>query len=294
MGTSSSYAGPTGKSPLLPPWAPEPPSPEPPPDDTGALPFPADDAGATGLVVTSPLSSAVLRLPALSLPTVSWQLPKAALSRIARAAAGASLATVARGYVRAHGTPRTAAAAALQGRATTARLGGFLASGVNNGFAQAAVEIGLQPYLGQDAEYVLAGFIDLLAPDGALLEDAAARAALIETSVELFERYAVADGGIAALDAMDVDGMCEMVSLSVTNYVNARLQEELIVRVERGTLPEAEANALMDQLKEFIASVVAFDLRDKDVLAMDWEGTDGQAFVDSLFEAGYELLGGAQ
>lgn len=285
MGTSSSYSGPTGTPPLLPPWAPDPfPAPAP-PDPQNPL------AGPDG----APAPLVPLPLPQMPQPSqVAWQLPKAALSRLARGAAGASLATVARAYVRAHGGPRTAAAAAVQGRATTARLGGFLASGLQNGFVQAATSIGLAPYLGQDAESILAAFIDVLAPDGALLEDAAARTALIETSIELFESYSVADAGIAGLDAMDSEGVREIVCLSVTNYVNARLQEELVSRVERATLPENEANALMDQLRDFVASVVKLDLRDVDVIATDWNGSEGGAIVASIYAAGYTLLGDAQ
>ncbi len=302
MGTSSSYTGPIGKPPLLPPWAPDPfPTPEPAPPEPLKPPEPPEQLGKPNPIGSKPeiipdaLGSGAKGLPTpMQLPQVEWRMPKSALSRVARGAAATSLASVAHAYVRAHGGSRPAAASAVQGRATTARLAGFLAAGKQTGFAQAATVIGLQPLLGQDAESFLAAFIDLLAPDGAMLEEAAARTAFIETSIELFERYEVAEKGISGLDAIDAEGIWDIVSLSVTNYVNARLQQELVSRVERAMLPEHEANLLMDQLKDFVASVVHFDLRDRDVLVIDWGGTEGATIVASIYATGYELLGDAQ
>jgi hypothetical protein len=156
-----------------------------------------------------------------------------------------------------------------------------------------ASNVGLEPFLGRDAEYVLAAFIDMIAPEGSLREEAVARAAIIETCTELFDQYDVTVGGIDALDTMDVEGMKAIVALSITNYVNVRLQEELVNRIERSTLNEEEANVLMLEIKHFIAGVVRLDLREIDVLALDWNGPEGHRVVERIYETGYEMLGGA-
>lgn len=289
MGTSSSYPGPTGRNPLLPPWADE--QPLPPPDETpdeGNEEQPADDADAD-----EPRDVAPQDETTQPEPLVSWRAPKSIMTRWVHGSGPASLRSVARSYVSASGGPRGASAASRQGRASTARIGGFLADGLRNGFAQAARNLGLQNFVGRDAQFVLASFIDLLAPDGALREDAAARKAVIETMSELFERFDVETSGLDALDSLDPAGMLELVQISVTNYVNERFQQELVFRIEHGAISEGEANDLSAEVKGFIAGIVRIDLRGTDPMALNWQGPEGTAFVERVYRAAYSLFGEA-
>lgn len=287
MGTSSSYGGPTGRNPLLPPWAdgggagpngdapgggPAPP----PPGDGNAPPY---DGSPTPMPLPVPM------------PSVSWSGPKGIVTRIANGSTSSTYRSASRSYVRAHGGSRTASRSARSGRTTTARLGGFLAGVVTTGVAGAARALGIRDLVGLDAQSLLAAFIDLLAPAGALLEEAIARKALIETMSELFERYDVETDGPTALDRMDEDGMREVIVLSVTNYVNERFQQELVNCVERGSVSEREANELIDEAKEFIAGVVEIDLEGVDLVTFDWEGEEGRRFVEDIYQTAYSLLG---
>lgn len=284
MGTSSSYPGPPGTTPLLPPWADEPlPVPEDPqPDDEGSENPPDADEPRDGEMQDG--------LGSLD-PLVSWRGPKALMTRWARGSDSVSLGSVARSYVRASGGPRGAAASSVHGRATTARIGGFLADGLRNGFAQAAQNLGLGDLVGRDAQFVLASFIDLLVPDGALLEGAAARKAGIETLSELFRRFDVETNGLDALDALDPTGMLELVELSVTNFVNERFQQELVFRIEKGAISEQRANKLSGEVKGFIAGIVRLDLRNVDPVGFGWRGAQGAAFVARIYREAYALLG---
>lgn len=285
MGTSSSYGGPVGKHPLLPPWADE--LAEGPIDqagDDGPQPFPEE------LPSDGPLPDR----PPASLPVpddlIPWSNPKSALTRRARGNSNVSWGTVTRRYVQASGGPKRAAASARAGGAATSRLGGFLANGLRNGFVEAARRLGVQNLIGRDAQFVLAAFIDLIAPDGSLREEAIARKAVIETMAEWFERYEVDANGIEVLDRMTPDGMRDLIVLSVTNYVNARFQQELLSRIELGTLSERDANVLADEAKGFIASVVNIDVGSVDLVALNWEGPEGQQFIDGVYTAAYGLL----
>lgn len=283
MGTSSSYGGPSGRTPLLPPWAEDPLDGVPPGEPVQP---PPGDAGQ-GEPVPTPVA-----------PEVTWRAPKRALSRLARGAGGGApsggLRALGRSYVRAAGGPRTATTAARAGRATTARLGGFLAAGIRDGFRPTVERLGLQGLLGQDVQIVLAAFVDLLAPDGALLEAAAARTALIDTLQAVFERYDVGADGVEALDRMDAVALGEVVELSVVNYVNARMQQELANRIERGTLPEAEANRLMIEIRDFIGEIVKLDFAGVDLVQLDWDGPAGRRLVAGVYEEAYRLLGEAE
>ncbi len=196
-----------------------------------------------------------------------------------------------RSYVRASGGARTAASAAISGRAATARLGGVFAAGIRDGFAVIAERFDLQILVGQDAETILVEFIELLAPDGASVEEAAARRAIIETLDEVFLAFGVETDGLAALDRLDAEAVVGIIMLSVVNYVNARLQFELVNQLEAGRIPEADANRLMGEIRGFIRETVRYDFADVDVVAVDWEGPEGQQLVARLYEAGYALLG---
>jgi hypothetical protein len=285
MGTSSSYPGPPGTTLLLPPWADEPLVPEdlqPDGDDSENAPDtdePADGNTRDGLDMLEPL--------------VSWRGPKTLMTRWARGDDSVSLGSVGRSYVGASGGSRGATASSFSGRATTARIGGFLADGLRNGFAQAARNLGLGNLVGRDAQFVLASFIDLLVPAGALLEAAAARKAGIETMSELFRRFDVETNGLAALDALDPTGMLEVVELSVTNFVNERFQQELVSRIERGAISEQRANTLSSEVKGFITGIVKLDLRGVDPVGFDWRGAPGASFVARIYRAAYSLLGDA-
>lgn len=275
MGTSTPYPGPTGPIPLLPPWVDDAD-----PDDGSPGEDGEDNEGPDG------------PQPTPTQPQVTWSAPKSGMTRWARGAGSRTLRPVARDFVAASGGSGTAARAASAGRASTGRLGRFLASGSRGGFAAAAALLGLGDLIGRDAQFVLAAIVDAIAPVGALREDAIARVAMIETLADLFERCDVEAGGIAALDALDADGVGQVIMLSIVNYVYTGFQQVLVSRVERNATSEQEANDLMAQAKEFFASVLRLDLAGIDVIAVDWQGPEGQRIVTRLYEAAYALLGG--
>lgn len=74
-------------------------------------------------------------------------------------------------YVRAKGGARRAAAQARSGRASTARLGGFLSDVAARGFTEAARSLGLE-VIGQAADVVLAAILNAIAPAGNTDDDA--------------------------------------------------------------------------------------------------------------------------
>lgn len=288
MGTSSSYPGPTRRPPLLPPWAnqPLPPEPLPPPDPEELLPEP--QAPADIALGEAPVSPA----PIPALPS-TWRGPKTAVGKMVGGGGPAALTSAARSYVRSSGGPRGAAGTAVSGRRSTSRLGGFLSSVAGGGVSRTAAALGLTNLLGRDAQSVLAAFIDLLAPAGNIREEAIARKAIIETLSELFSRFDVEHRGVEVLDNMTGDDVSAIVALSITNYVNARFQQELVNRIERGAISERDANMFASQIREYIETNIRLDLQGTDTLRLDWEGPAGTAFVDLQYIKAYELLGDA-
>lgn len=277
MGTSSSYKGPTGRNPLLPPWTPDPPMPEPenlpPPDDNADQP-----------------DAAPPRPPVILPPQVSWSGAKGIVSRMGNGRPTGSWKSAYRSYTKARGGARTAARTSTAGRSSTARLGSFLSSAVRNGFSEAVRSVGLAQFIGRDVQYLLAALIDVIAPNGSLLEEAAARKAMIETLIDLFNRYEVEQQGVEALESIDADGMKDILTISITNYIYERFEQELFNCLEKGSVSESTANDLAEEAKEFIAGIVSIDMSEIDVVTFGWEDAEGQKFVESLYQTAYSLL----
>lgn len=262
MGTSSSYGGPRGPGGLLPPWL-------------------DDDAPPPG--------------PDPALPQPSWRGPKVILGRLARTGgtpSPAGLRSLGRSYVRANGGSARAAAGASAGRAMTGRLAAFVAGVASDGVVATLVRLGLERLIGADAGTVIAALTDWLGQDGALLEEVAARDAAIQTMTDLAERCALYEEGVDGFTRLGADDLGAVVELSIANYLDARLQRDLIRQIERGTLSDGEAVQLMEEIRSFILADVRLTLEVSDPLAIDWQGAEGRALVRQLYARAYAVLGG--
>lgn len=220
---------------------------------------------------------------------VSWRAPKSTITRYARGTSP-SLRSTFRSYVAAHGGGRGAARANIAGRRSTRSVFGFLSDAARNGVAAAAERIGLRDLVGRDAQSVLAALIDILAPDGALLEEAAARAAVIDTMTELFDALDIETNGIEALDRLSEEELARAFEICICNVIEARFTEELANRVERAAIDETEANRTLTEIRDYIRGIVALDLEGVRLLDIDWNGNEGAAFVESWMAAAYAVL----
>lgn len=268
MGTSSSYGGPRGRGGLLPPWV----------DDDVPPPLP----GVPGV-------------PGIPGPT--WRGPKTILGRIARSGGTPSpdtLRGLGRSYVRASGGSERAAAGAVAGRAATGRLAAFATGVARDGLATTLARLGLQQLLGEDAGSAVIALVDWFAPDGALLEEAAARDATIWTLSELSDQYGIAEDGLGGFAQIGPADIVQILETSIANYLDARIQRDLLNRVERGSLDEVAAMQLSDDIKGFIRAQVRLTLEIQDPLAVDWQGREGRTLMRRLYADAYAILGGEE
>lgn len=296
MGTSSSFGGPTGRNPLLPPWAQDgggPPDLGPPPGDEPV----ADDTppNTPNDGEDSPPGTPPASLPILTptVPSVSWAAGKRGMTAYTSSRGDrSSLRGAANRYVGARGGGRTAARAAQAGRTSTARIGGFLSGVASRGFAEAARALGLSAVLGRNVDQVLAAIANALAPEGATQEEAVARQAVNDTLSYLYERYGLGDGDLTKLDVMDRAGVAEALAVSVTAYVYYRWVQELGRKIEENAYTAAEAVRLERDVRAFIAETVRLDLTRVDPLTLDWGGPAGQRFVEQIYADAYDMLEG--
>jgi len=283
MGTSNSSTGPKGNQPnLLPPWAPEGPLPPAPP---ASLP--------DGKEGDQPKDQQENQTPneALRPPLVSWTQPKANLTSFANRGGSGRLKKTASNYVKARGGANTAAITGRAGRKTTARLANFIASGIREGFVEAAKKLGIQDITSRNVHFVLADFIDKIAPVGATIENTIARKALIATITEIFEDMEVEQKGIGVLDQIKEEDMQKIIISSIANYINERFQQELINRLEKNNIDADYANQLSMQIRDYIIGLIELDIEKNNIQNFDWESPEGTQRIQNYYEKAYKLLG---
>lgn len=287
MGTSSSYGGPTGPSALLPPWAQQPPV------ELPAAPTPTTDAPIDPAAPVPPQPSP----PAPPLPKIHLLSAKRAMTSFAKSGGGGAgsgaLRRAGSRYVTGRGGGRSASRAASAGRATTGAFGQFLGDVRSRGLEATLRERGLSEYLGQSAQVVLTAIANMLAPAGALLEEAAARRAVTEALYELFDTLEIAGDDLTPLDAMTPEVMRSAVEFSVVAYVYNRWLEEVGDRIERNAVSPDVAARLEREVREYVETAVRLDLRQVDVERLDWRSSAGTAIVERIYAEAYGFLEGA-
>ncbi|WP_272421449.1 Qat anti-phage system associated protein QatB [Polyangium jinanense] len=204
-----------------------------------------------------------------------------------------SFRSAARAYVRARGGSSGAAKTSRAGRAATARLGGFLAGVAADGIKPTLERFGLVATVGNDAQQVLAAISNAIAPTGASREEAVARRATNDVLKELYDKYAIASEGLARLEAMPADDIRKAVEASISTYIYYCWLEELGSRIEDKSMSGAEAERLERDMKVYVRDVVHLDLKDVDVLTLDWAGDAGGKVIEKLYAEAYQVLGGS-
>ena len=112
-----------------------------------------------------------------------------------------------------------------------------------------------------------------------------------ETLTDLFERYGVIDGGFDRLNAMNADGVRDVIQRSVCSYIYQRWLLDLSKKIEERSISADRAVRLERDVKVYVRDLVQLNLAGRDVLGMDWKGTEGQRFTREVYEQAYDLLG---
>jgi hypothetical protein len=294
VGTSSSYRGPAGRNPLLPPWAEEPPA-------TGFAEGEqsANDghqAPVDGADQNPSPTEAQPQPVQQTLPPVTprpWGKAKEAMGKAARAGARSDANTrgVGRRFVASLGGARRAATSSPAGRTTTARLGGFLAGVARDGAARTFERLGLAQYVGQSLAALLVALGELLAPTNETTDDAFAAVALHETMAELVEELGVEEHGIDAFSRIDEGVAKHTMERYVARLVTARLLHVLSAELESGAVSADRAVAVEFEIGDFVESSVAIHVDVGKLTDLDWNAPEAKAIADDIVRQGYEVFG---
>ena len=283
MGTSSSFGGPPGASPLVPTWVgadefpPILPS-EPAPD--GAPPEGAETPAMPWIVPPQP------PIPPRADPT-RFSPARNNFSRFARSGGSdrRSLGRAVSHYVRSStGGARAAAARMGSSSRASGRLLGFLSDVAARGADAALRTLNLEELAGRPIEEIFLGLIDYVCPDGGSVDEGIARGAFVETIVDL------AGSGIGDLDSLTPDQIQLVFELFATNAIEARLCNDIGSKAITFPSDLSGVSRIETQLHDFIQRGVADALAALGV-AVDTLTPDRVLdFVGGVYEEAFTLL----
>lgn len=286
MGTSSSFGGQSGGTPLIPSWL-----------DTNAyilgasngLDSGADPQSAPGDVSLPPSqaqSQADIPIPAIA-DSSRFTAARNNFSRFVGSGGDdrRSLGRAVSHYVGSSlGGPRTAAARLGSARGAGSRLLSFLSDAVNRGADAALRALNLDSLAGRPIQEIFLGLSDYICPDGGSLDEGIAREAFVETIADL------AGAGITELDGLTVDQMQTVFELYATNVIEARLYNDIGANVIILPHNEREIERIQAQLNDFIRRGVSDVLTVNQVTATSLTPDRVLQFVDNIYEQSYEIL----
>jgi hypothetical protein len=191
------------------------------------------------------------------------------------------------GYVAAMGGAAAAAAAAVAGTRTGQSLGTFLAESTGpEGLAGGLEAVGLGHLVGEDRFTILSELLTAFGGTGNDLEDQAARDALLDVLDELLPQ----DDDLQ-LESVQLDEAA--VSEALSRYIELLVYNRAIPVIDV-RLEQLRNQTLIQQrdreLRDFISALVRLKMQEPSPLAIDWQGAEGKAFIESIVGAVYEQL----
>jgi hypothetical protein len=135
---------------------------------------------------------------------------------------------------------------------------------------------------------LLGALVDRLTSNGHGLEDNVARSALTKTLHTLFDEHGVTDGGLAALREMSVEDAQNVISECIARYIDERVLHVLGDGLQ--SLPVVEILLREAEVKDYIRNRLRMDLRDIDILRLDWGSAEATALIERIFTEAHRLL----
>lgn len=285
MGTSNSYGGPGGNTPLIPSWL------GPAGDDggdppNGGPPVPGPDGTPSPNPSSVPAPPVRPPIPAIA-PGNRFSGARNNFSRYASSGGNdrASLGRAVSNYVsHSAGGARQAAQRMGASRTTSAGLLNFLSSASANGVREALRTLKLESLAGRPIQEIFLGLADYICPDGGTVDEGIAREAFIETIAD------VTEAGITDLDSLTLDQTQTIFELYATNAIEARLCND--IGANAITLPADVQDAIRveSQLHDFIYRSVS------DALTSARDGLQALTpelvlgFVNRVYEQAWGIL----
>tara|TARA_B100000609_G_scaffold175687_1_gene153144 strand:+ start:313 stop:843 length:531 start_codon:yes stop_codon:yes gene_type:complete len=157
-----------------------------------------------------------------------------------------------------------------------------------NGLEQTLRDEGLEHLIGRSPEEVLAGLSDHICGHGSGLDDAAARAALLDVIAEVFsdeETNSYEELQEAWDGEMDGANLVQLLELFLSQYIVEKFLSELGDCFDKPEVNSDIASQKERDVVDFIRSMVSLELGNLNVMQFDWKSSEAQAIIDRNLEA---------
>lgn len=278
MGTSSAFIGQSGSTPLVPSWLGNEGSPPAAPD--GAAP---PNGAPPAQLPTPPVWQPI---PPLA-DSTRFTAARGSFTRFAGSGGSDSRAlgrAVSQYVESSSGGARTAAARMGSARGAGSRLLGFLSDAVGRNATEALRALNLDALAGRPIEEIFIGLADYVCPDGGTIDEGIAREAFIETIADL------AGAGITDLDGLTLDQMQTVFELYATNAIEARLCNDIGMKLVVLPADSRQAVRVQAQLNDFIRRAVSDSLTRARATAASLTPDRALAFVGGIYEQAFSIL----
>ncbi|GFO67491.1 hypothetical protein GMLC_10700 [Geomonas limicola] len=169
-------------------------------------------------------------------------------------------------------------------RGAGSRLLGFLSDAVARGATEALRSLNLGALAGRPIEEIFLGMSDYVCPDGGSIDEGIAREAFIETIADL------AAAGITELDGLSADQVQTVFELYATNAIEARLCNDIGMKIIILPADSREAAGVQAQLKDFILRAVSDALTTTSTAVAALTPDRVLQFVGGVYEQAFEIL----
>lgn len=277
MGTSGSYGGPKGRTPLIPTWLDTNDSQEQLP---GTSTPPSDSAQPT------PQDSTQLpNIPTLENPR-RFTAVRNNFSRYISSGGNntRSRGRAIAGYIGSSGGAKQAARKLGTSRRVAGRLVSFLSSAIQSGAAAALHALNLDKLTGHSIEEVFTELADSIVPAEGTVDAGIARDAIIETAGEL------ADSGITDLNQITFDQLLTILEIYTSRTIFDKLCNE--IGSNSITLPKdtQQVEKIQVQLLDFIRRAVSDAITRETPGSKTLSQQQINGFVNTVYEQAHEVL----
>ncbi len=287
MGTSASYSGPTGKNPLIPPWA-EVTGTD--PSGEGSSPTDTNENQEGQAPENKEATPSNVVNPSTLTP---WGDVKSNFTSYAKGSGGGfstvrSARRAIRGFVSAQGGARNAATSARKGRSVAQNIGGIFSGIASQGSNFTFSDFNFKDCIGKKASELLETFVDLVVDHNDDLESTIARDAVVEAFQKLFDELGVEEKGFEALQSVKGENLTFVFQTYLSEYIFASMLQKVGQTLEK--IPPKEAYQKEKWLKNFISTKITLNLENVDLFTMDWKGEAGKNFTNNIFTQAYKLM----
>ncbi len=284
MGTSGSFGGPAGDTPLVPTWLePEQSLDAPAVDDDQSI----DAPDAPPADSASPPAPPYRPVPTPADDVERFRGARSSLTRFARSGGRTSsqLSRAVSRYVStASGGPRQAARRMGASRVAGGRLLSFLADAQARGARAALAALNLEQLAGRPVDEIFLGLAGYVSPNSATVDEGIARNAFVETIVDL------AAAGITNLDGLTAEQVQTVFEIFAAHAIEGRICNDIGGKIIALPANLADAQRVQRQLRDYIRGAVrdALTTARQEFSALTPDRVVG--FVTDIYEKTFRIL----